>query len=88
MHEPEMERKKEKKHECETSDLYAWPQCGLSVSRLTAIGNEVHSPFLWSVKTMTAVVVLVPAARGVQISFRGGVCNDSPLLVPAPSSDN
>jgi hypothetical protein len=36
----------------------------LSVRRLTAIANEVHSPFLWSVKTMTPVVVLVPVAGG------------------------
>lgn len=60
----------------------------LSVSRLAAIGNEVYSTFLWSAKTMTEVVVLVSVAKGVQISFRNGVCDVTSLLVLAPSVDN
>jgi len=37
---------------------------------------------------MTEVVVLVSVAKGVQISFRNGVCDATSILVLAPSADN
>ena len=75
-------------HEDETNEyksaireLQAWPHCGPSVSRLTATGNEVHSPFLWSIKTMRAVVVLVPVAW----TFKSRLEAAFVMLAPPPS---